>query len=92
VLAGKQLDTPDNVRILPVMRKAAELFVRMDQEMLDAIDVEAERIGETRSTVARMMLREVLAARGHYATTESERANVRASADARKRAARQPKP
>lgn len=48
------------------MNKEVKFFVRVDQEMLDALDAEAERLGENHSVAARMLLREALTARGHY--------------------------
>jgi hypothetical protein len=67
------------------MKKDAEIFARVDQEFVDKIDAEAAKIGETRSTMVRIMLREALAARGHFAETmDGAKAEIRRRAKVRK--------
>jgi hypothetical protein len=73
---------------MPDMDKSADLMLRITPEMLEMLKIEAEKIDASVAFVVRAMLKDSLAARGHYATTESERANVRAASE--QRAARQP--
>lgn len=70
------------------LNKEVKFFVRMDQEMLDALDAEAERLGENHSVAARMLLREALTARGHYTVLAklSKEASATVQALAAKRA------
>ena len=69
------------------MSKTADLAIRIDEDMLRALDAEATKTRETRSIVARRLLLEGLRARGYLspAATESERANVRAVSAQRRR-------
>jgi len=56
-------------------KKDADLFARVEPEMLVALDKEAERIGETRSTIIRMLLREALQTRGHFTEPSANEAH-----------------
>jgi hypothetical protein len=67
------------------MRKDTEFDFRIDTEMLELLKIEAEKIDASTAFVVRMLLREGLTARGHYATTETQRANVRAASAERAR-------
>ena len=69
------------------MNKTADLAIRIDEDMLRALDAEASATRETRSIVARRILLEGLRARGYLSTaaTEGERANVRAASVQRRR-------